>query len=215
MLNISGVFSAQLQDNRRYKRQSCGLRLLFADGSGKVKQARLACKMTYRPYESTPLEISGAANRAFRDERPGDGKGGWSDQGPRQDLRMIPLGNRRFGGVNFRIVDPEKNGGNSCIGMKGRERPDFLNEATVAIPGYRGRFLYLLNALAWGKSGGPCGEVILRYQNGMEQTVYVTVLTNLAVQEQGIRGAAVLLAAGSIRNVIVKAAMNGRAQVVL
>ena len=49
----------------------------------------------------------------------------------------------------------------------------------------------------------------------MEQTVYVTVLTNLAVQEQGIRGAAVLLAAESIRNVIVKAAMNGRAQVVL
>ena len=122
MLNISGVFSAQLQDNRRYKRQSCGLRLLFADGSGKVKQARLACKMTYRPYESTPLEISGAANRAFRDERADDHQGSWNDQGPGNDMRVFDVTEVKYKDIPFTIVDEKKTGKPGVIVVAGPVR---------------------------------------------------------------------------------------------
>ena len=167
MLNISGVFSAQLQDNRRYKRQSCGLRLLFADGSGKVKQARLACKMTYRPYESTPLAISGAANRAFRDERADDHQGSWNDQGPGNDLRMVPAGEHKWGGLRFRILDHAGNGGRTCISLRGKARPELPQEASIPGQGKSGQYLYLLNALGWEPTKEtPVGKITVLYENG-------------------------------------------------
>ena len=168
-LVISGAFGLFYQDGRKFKRQSFSLNLLFRPSAGNVKKADLELTMRYEPARSLPVDLKSVMNRGFRDAVPEDGKGGWTDQGPENDLAALQPGNYTFAGIPFLVVDPAKNGGNSCIGMKGRERPSFLNEATVAIPGYRGRFLYLLNALAWGKRSGPCGEVILRYQDGTEQ----------------------------------------------
>ena len=41
-----------------------------------------------------PLDFSKAANREFVDEVAGDGKGGWSDQGPKHDLREFDVARR-------------------------------------------------------------------------------------------------------------------------
>ena len=168
-LVISGAFGLFYQDGRKFNRQSFSLSLLFRPSAGNVRNADLELTMQYDPDRSQPVDLKSVMNRGFRDAVPEDGKGGWTDQGPENDLAALQPGSYTFAGIPFQVVNPAENGGNSCIGMKGRERPDFLNEATVAIPGYRGRFLYLLNALAWGKRSGPCGEVILRYQDGTEQ----------------------------------------------
>ncbi len=168
-LVISGAFGLFYQDDRKFGRQSFSLNLLFRPSAGNVKKADLALTMRYEPDRSLPVDLTQVMNRGFRDAVPEDGKGGWTDQGPENDLAALQPGSYTFAGIPFLVVNPAENGGNSCIGMRGRERPDFLKEATVTLPGWKGRFLYLLNALAWGKNDGPCGEVILRYQDGTEQ----------------------------------------------
>lgn len=174
VLNISGIFSAQLLDNRRYKRQSCGLRLLFSGGSGKVKQAGLACRMSYRPYESTPLDISAAANRAFRDDRADDRQGSWNDQGPGNDLRMLPAGKQKWGGLDFLLLDHAANHGRTCIALKGKARPELPIEASVPVNGKSGRYLYLLNALGWEPvKETPVGNITVRYENGTQDILPV------------------------------------------
>lgn len=174
VLKISGDFSAQLQDDRKYKKQSYGFRLLFAGGSGKLKQARLVLKMTYLPYVSVPLDLSAAANRAFRDDHPDDRNGSWNDQGPENDLRMLPSGLHKWGGLNFRILDHAESGGRTCIALKGRNRPFLPESAAVPGDGRTGNFLYLLNALGWEPlKETPVGEIIVGYADGSRDVLPV------------------------------------------
>jgi len=63
---------------------------------------------------SFALPLSKTANRGFRDEVAGDGVGGWTDQGG-NDFRHMPVGDQMLCGVPFRILDPAKNGGKSCL----------------------------------------------------------------------------------------------------
>ena len=173
-LLIQGNFSAQLQDNRKYKKQSYGFRLLFAGGSGTVKQARLAVKMEYRPYDSIPLELTSAANRSFRDDRANDGLGSWNDQGPENDLRMLPAGLQKWGGLQFRILDHDSTGGKTCIALKGKSRPGLPESAFIPGNGKQGRFLYLLNALGWEPvKESPVGEITVVYENGTSEKLKV------------------------------------------
>ena len=47
--------------------------------------------------DSFPVDFSSVANMGFADAAAGDGKGGWTDQGPENDLSMFPTGNQVFG----------------------------------------------------------------------------------------------------------------------
>ena len=40
----------------------------------------------------TPCDLTGLLNRPLADEVAGDGKGGWTDQGPTMDLRNLHAG---------------------------------------------------------------------------------------------------------------------------
>lgn len=163
-LKISGNFSAQIQSNQKYKKQSYDFRLLFANGTGTVKQAQLSAKMEYRPYSSVPLELSSAMNRAFRDEQADDQQGSWNDQGPDNDLRMLPTGMQKWGGLNFRIKSPSENKGRTCISLKGKNRPELPESAMIQGNGKSGKFLYVLNALGWEPlKESPVGEIIVEY----------------------------------------------------
>ena len=113
--------------------------------------------------ESFPVDFSSEANMGFADAAAGDGKGGWTDQGPENDLSMFPTGNQVFGGIPFRIADPEKNGGRGCIVLRGAARPEFPEEITVELSEpLTGKYLYVLNATAWS-SGKKTGEVVVEY----------------------------------------------------
>lgn len=113
--------------------------------------------------ESFPVDFSSVANMGFADAAAGDGKGGWTDQGPENDLSMFPTGNQVLGGIPFRIADPEKNGGRGCIVLRGAARPEFPEEITVELSEpLTGKYLYVLNATAWS-SGKKTGEVVVEY----------------------------------------------------
>ena len=113
--------------------------------------------------DSFPVDFSSVANMGFADAAAGDGKGGWTDQGPENDLSMFPTGNQVFGGIPFRIADPVKNGGRGCIVLRGAARPEFPEEITVELSEpLTGKYLYVLNATAWS-SGKKTGEVVVEY----------------------------------------------------
>jgi len=59
-----------------------------------------------RDFEYFTIDMSKEFNRALVDETAGDGKGGWTDQGP-NDLGGIPNGKQVFDGVEYEIGPKE------------------------------------------------------------------------------------------------------------
>ncbi len=81
-------------------------------------------QIKYGSGETFFVNLRHYTNMAFADEAPGDGKGGWSDEG-KNDLSRFPVGDQVFNGVPFDIIDPALNKGTSCI------QPFFLKEKAV------------------------------------------------------------------------------------
>ena len=161
-LVIEGNFSLVFQDTRRFQspfwmmRIKCGVQ---------GKKAALKLKFTYTPHQSTPVSIAGVCNMAFADEVAQDGKGGWTDEGPGNDMRKMPLGKKNFAAVDFSIIDPAKNKGVSCIVLKGTRRPDFPGSVTLRdIP--EGNFFALLHAVGWQNGPGKVGKITFVTEDG-------------------------------------------------
>lgn len=99
-----------------------------------------------------PVSLARAANMGFADEIAGDGKGGWSDQGPENDLHMLKPGLQNFSGYPFRILEPEKNNGKSCIVFRAKYTPFGVKRAVLPVDRTCNE-IALLNACVWGKRG--------------------------------------------------------------
>ncbi|MBS1368471.1 MAG: hypothetical protein HPZ91_00820 [Lentisphaeria bacterium] len=169
-LTVSGPFAAMLQDNRKFGSGVWELRLRFRPGGGMLRKASFLCRMQFVPYAEKMLDLRAAANMGFRDEVAGDEQGGWSDQGPDNDLRPMPVGRQRLAGVSFDVVDPGSNGGRSVIVLS-RSRGSFPDEALVPAGGERAKHLILLNAAAWPPApGGEIGRVTVEYADGAAES---------------------------------------------
>lgn len=164
-LKITGGFRLTVKPGLR----ETEVRLLFSQTWGAIRHTRLNVRMVYTPYASSTLNLKSVMNMGFRDEIPGDRKGGWTDQGADNDLRAMVPGRREFAGIPFDIVDPAANGGKSCLAMRGAARPYFRSSATVDVPNVSGRYFYLLNSLAWAPAKGtPGGKVRIAYADGSQ-----------------------------------------------
>jgi hypothetical protein len=114
------------------------------------------------------LDLTPAANRGFVDEIAGDGKGGFTDDGP-NDLRELKPGVLEWKGIPFRLADPKKGKGLGCVVLKGEERPGFPESPPKPVPvGVSASKLYVLHAAAWGKESRetPCVIYDLKYWDG-------------------------------------------------
>jgi hypothetical protein len=111
---------------------------------------------------------------ALADERAGDGTGGWTDEGPFNDLRELKTGLRTFYGVPFRIIDASGNGGRGIIVLRGTGATPTLPGAVtgIPIPDGRVRNLYFLHASAWpGQTGDRIGHYVVHYADGSTETI--------------------------------------------
>jgi len=95
------------------------------------------------------IDLRKVVNRAFADETAGDGKGGWSDQGSKQDLSALPVGKQTFTGIPFDIIDPASNNDKSMVVLS--LRPEQKNvAANVTIPvEHKASILTFLHTGAW------------------------------------------------------------------
>lgn len=164
---LRGNFGLLLQDDRAFGHDNYTLRLLFFPARGKMTKSVIKIEIETAPYHSAPLDLSRAVNMGFSDETEGDGRGGWTDQGPENDLHMMPTGMQCWNGVNFRIINPAENCNRSCIVLSARPGSLFPAAASAEQPEpVHGRWLYLLHALAWPDAGHTVGTVILTYIDG-------------------------------------------------
>lgn len=166
-LNISGEYILRIQDNRKFNLPGYSVRLYFAPSKGELTAAEFAAKFELRRLGVQVVDLAPAANMGFADEVAGDGKGGWTDQGPANDLRMLKPGKMTVGGVDFTIADPAGNNGRSAV-VLGRKFP---HEATVKLSG-RGQWLFLLHALAW-PGGRKAGTLSVAFADGSRQEIAV------------------------------------------
>jgi hypothetical protein len=135
-----------------------------------VRPRALPPSVAYKPIDLTPF-----ANRALADDLAEDGMGGWTDQGPKGDLRAFPTGRQNFGGVLFTIGAAPK----SCVVLSSNARP--LPEklpAEVTIPiGYPAEGFYFLHAAAYGREEAALYQV--QYADGTTVDVPVTYGINM------------------------------------
>jgi hypothetical protein len=173
-LTIEGDFNVLLQDSRRFSVDAYTLRLRFIKSPSDKSINSFNAKIIYNAYTSTPVNFSKQANMSFTDKVAEDGKGGWTDQGPENDLRIMPLGKRKFGNVEFNIIDPAKNNNKSCIVLAGEQRPAMLREVVIPMNGQSFKYLYFLHATAWSQSvTAPIGSITARYTDGTESELEV------------------------------------------
>lgn len=112
------------------------------------------------------IDLSPAFNMGFSDSVAGDGKGGWTDQGPANDMAGFPVGQQSFGGVPFLIADPARNDGKSCVAFQGKPRPHFPLETPPLRVREKGQVIFFLGSCAWSASiGDEALRLVVTYTN--------------------------------------------------
>lgn len=172
-VTVEGVFSLLVQDQRQWRADAYSVRLRFAPSGDILHAAGLEATVRHTPYRSTPLSIREAANFGFSDEVAGDRRGGWTDQGPDNDLRSLPSGRLQAAGIAFDILDETANRGRGAIVLAGPDRDFLPRSATVRLPADArdALHLYLLHASGWTPpSDRPVGAVVVRHADGGAET---------------------------------------------
>jgi hypothetical protein len=131
-----------------------------------------------------PLDLSRAANMGLADEREGDRKGGWTDQGD-NDLRTFPVGVQYLRGIPFHVLDPATNGGKAAVMLHGTERPYFPTEVSVPVK-RPAAALYFLHGCAWGVSGTALSYVVA-YADGSTERIPVRTYREIGDWSWGAR----------------------------
>ncbi len=138
-------------------------------GETEIVEARPTVIPKERMREIIYLDLSKAANRSLADDVAGDGKGGWTDQGPEMDMRKLPTGDQVIGGVPFRIARGPK----AVVAVEANPNPgsDVVREATVHV-GRKMEAIYILHASAFLHAGRKmCFEISLKYKDGSTASI--------------------------------------------
>ena len=166
-VTLSGRFNLMIQDDRKWT-ENFLFRISPEPWKGKISDTTLVLNIKVESPYTVPVNLRSAANMGFQDDELEDGKGGWTDQGPENDLRMIKAGKFTALGVNFDIINPAENGGKSCIVLSTSQKK-FPAKAEIDLTSIKEPFqyLYLLHASAWTPATKRLiGEIIVEYPNG-------------------------------------------------
>ena len=142
------------------------LDLGIQNGSGTVWFDSLIVDDGAKEYQ--PVSINSAANTSYRDEKAGDGRGGFIDTGP-LDLRNLRTADQRLGGIDFFVLPDNHNYGRTCIALRGDKRPDLPKTIQTVIPvDAKASKLFFLQAVALteNKTGLTCLTYTIRYADG-------------------------------------------------
>ncbi|MBI5725484.1 MAG: hypothetical protein HZA50_16120 [Planctomycetes bacterium] len=131
-----------------FAKLTLGLFLAYAVGAFAWADAAKDKAAATAPGSFRFVDLRPVVNMGFRDSVEGDGKGGWMDQGG-NDMRFLPVGKQKFGGIEFDVIDPKSNNGKSCLVLYGEKGTIFPVEAEVKGINQNARSVYFLHAAAW------------------------------------------------------------------
>ena len=166
---VDGEVYLTVQDNRSWNRDG-GFSIRFEQ----AKNRGFSLQIDRRLPKTFPVDISEVTNRTFADPKAGDGKGGWTDQGPGNDMSVFDAKSLKFKEIPFTIVDEKKTGKPGVIVVAGPVRNMAPAEITLPLPaGLKVRGLSLLHASGWVETN-RIGEVIVRYADTGTETIPIT-----------------------------------------
>ena len=124
-----------------------------------VPKREMPKNLDYKTIDLTPF-----ANRGLIDDVGEDGKGGWTDQGPKGDLRTFPTGKQNLAGVPFIIGAEPK----SCIVLSSRARPfpENLPKEVIIPLGFGVEGLHFLHSSAYTGDGNIVAVYQVQYNDG-------------------------------------------------
>lgn len=159
-----------ITDNRAYQQDSFSLNFPFKRTD---TEAEFSLRFRWEETAMRPVSLSGAANRSFCDDSTG---GGWTGQGPNNDLSSIRGGRIEHAPFQFDVLPPAPKQ-NSAIVLGGAKRQLSGSEAVLRLPeGGKAGAVNLLHAAAWLPLGKvPFGEMEIRYADGSFQTIPVVM----------------------------------------
>lgn len=127
-----------------------------------------------------PLDIRAAANMSLTDEKAGDGEGGWTDEGPFNDLRDLKPGRHTWLGVPVQIIDPAANDGKAVVTLRGRTLPAGPEKSKPIPVGKKVRGLFFTQAANYAQApGAQIGKYVIRYADGETVDVPLVAGTNI------------------------------------
>ncbi len=171
---LEGDMNIVLQDNRKFKSEVLELRIMASPCRGDITSSKIKFSIEQMLFKSEPVSIMNQANMAFSDAVADDKKGGWTDQGPENDLRMLKTGRQDIGGVTFDIIEPSSNNGKSCMVFTCDRRNYFLDSAEVKPAPGMNKYIYLLHSIAWApKDKTEIGKLNIMYADGDSSTISV------------------------------------------
>ncbi|WFB36267.1 hypothetical protein P3T73_00630 [Kiritimatiellota bacterium B12222] len=163
-LMITGQpFMVQIQDRRKHGDDTFTVRLFINSGKKPITQASLNLNFNFYTYESSPLDLSPVANRTFADEVAGDGQGGWTDQGPENDLSVFSPKELNTDKIDFAI--PSTGNTTLVLSRHSERAPNEQVELVLSPKGPTPKYLYLLHAGAY-LSNETVGTLIYHTANG-------------------------------------------------
>lgn len=172
---IRGDFSVSVSDLRFSTKENfyC-IHLHVPESAGDAHRFDLNVAIRRESSEIAPVPLAPAANMGFADRIADDGQGGWTDQGPENDLAaMTRYGTCDFAGIPFEILDPAKNNGKSCVAVSGIRRFPPHGELNLPQP-VKARYLYLLHAAAWvPQTGEKTGVMELTFADNTKTQIPV------------------------------------------
>lgn len=139
-------------------------------------EARLAARKQEQRFSydvdvdrAVTLDLRKFANRNFEDRVPGDGKGGWTDQGE-NSLHEVEWGTHTLLGVPFEFIRWDHNAEKTTIVLASQKMTG-VPEKVEGIPvGDRAKALYFLHASAW--TGNQEGwRYIVHYSDGTSESI--------------------------------------------
>ncbi len=174
-ITVSGSpLSFMIQDNSNFGAATHSIRIYATPASGKLEKSSLALDFKVDVVPSLPVPLASVANMGLADEVAGDGRGGWTDQGPENDLRKFKSGRFPVDGIRFEVTDPAKNGGRAIAVVAGADRGFAVPELELALPPNQAKAVNLLHASAWTPEvGKELGALAVRYADGGEEVIPV------------------------------------------
>jgi hypothetical protein len=174
-VSLKGKFALFIQDDRKFGRKTFCLRFSPIISSREILELKLNLRITVKEPKHIPINLTAAMNMGFADKYAGDSQGGWTDQGPSNDLKVFKVKKLDVGGVKFKVIDPKLNRGKSCIVLadkKWRKYPE-SKSVNIKAPEYA-KYIYLLHASAWTpKLNMPIGMMKIDYADGSSQDIVI------------------------------------------
>jgi len=127
-----------------------------------------------------PLDLTAVVNMGLADEKGSDGAGGWTDEGPFNDMRDLVPGQHKFLGVPFEVIDPARNGGKAVLTLKGNTLPNGPEGSGPIVVGRMVRGLFFLHSANYAQvKGATAGAYEVTYEDGKTVTGPIVIAGNI------------------------------------